>query len=157
MLAPFLLKQKIPVLIGISNFLVAFCNFTVTYFFPMWFQIVMVSSASIAGECNSMICFLFFFNIAFRLAPPAERHFYDNRIHVCRVQNFFHGVYLSLTPSSQMVDAQNGEVQIHQPDIRDPPLHRNDVGSNYERELEPRETLVEYRTNNQPSTSLCRF
>jgi hypothetical protein len=62
-----------------------------------------------------------------------------------------------------MVDAQNGEVQIHQPDVRDPPLHRNDVDSNYEREFEPRETLVEYRTNNQSSTSLgrilipCRF
>jgi hypothetical protein len=50
MLAPFLLKQKIPVLVGISNFLVAFYDFTVRYFFPMWFQTVMVSSASIAGE-----------------------------------------------------------------------------------------------------------
>jgi hypothetical protein len=49
-LAPFLLKQKIPVLVGISNFLVAFCDFSVMYFFPMWFQTVMVSSASIAGE-----------------------------------------------------------------------------------------------------------
>ncbi|KAF9646609.1 MFS general substrate transporter [Thelephora ganbajun] len=48
-LAPFLLKQKIPVLVGISNFLVAFCNFSIIYFFPMWFQTVMLSSASIAG------------------------------------------------------------------------------------------------------------
>lgn len=49
-LAPFLLKQKIPVLVGVSNFLVAFCNFSVMYFFPMWFQTVMLSSASTAGE-----------------------------------------------------------------------------------------------------------
>lgn len=49
-LAPFLLKQRIPVLVGISNFLVAFCNFSIIYFFPMWFQTVMLSSASTAGE-----------------------------------------------------------------------------------------------------------
>ncbi|TFY81589.1 hypothetical protein EWM64_g2423 [Hericium alpestre] len=49
MLAPFLLKQKIPVLVGISNFLVANCNFAVMYFFPMWFQTVTLSSASMAG------------------------------------------------------------------------------------------------------------
>ncbi|KAJ3782613.1 vacuolar amino acid permease [Lentinula aff. detonsa] len=48
-LAPFLLKQKIPVLVGISNFLVATCNFTITYFFPMWFQTVMLTNASTAG------------------------------------------------------------------------------------------------------------
>ncbi|KAK7437119.1 hypothetical protein VKT23_018743 [Stygiomarasmius scandens] len=48
-LAPFLLRQKIPVLVGISNFLVAMCNFAITYFFPMWFQTVMLTSASIAG------------------------------------------------------------------------------------------------------------
>ena len=48
-LAPFLLKQKIPVLVGISNFLVATCNFSVTYFFPMWFQVVASTSASTAG------------------------------------------------------------------------------------------------------------
>jgi hypothetical protein len=52
MLAPFLLKQKIPVLVGISNFLVANCNFAVTYFFPMWFQTVMLTSASEAGTFN---------------------------------------------------------------------------------------------------------
>ncbi|KAI0028997.1 vacuolar amino acid permease [Vararia minispora EC-137] len=59
MLAPFLLKQKIPVVVGISNFLVAHCNFAVTYFFPMWFQTVMLTSASEAGlhllpNCVSM-------------------------------------------------------------------------------------------------------
>ena len=51
-LAPFLLKEKIPILFGISNFLVAFCNFSVLYFFPMWFQTVMLSSASTAGELD---------------------------------------------------------------------------------------------------------
>jgi hypothetical protein len=49
-LAPFLLKQKIPVLIGLSNYLVALCNFTVMYFFPMWFQTVALTSAATAGE-----------------------------------------------------------------------------------------------------------
>ncbi|KAF9790402.1 MFS general substrate transporter [Thelephora terrestris] len=48
-LAPFLLKQKIPVLVGASNFLVAFCNFSIMYLFPMWFQTVMLKSASVAG------------------------------------------------------------------------------------------------------------
>ncbi|ETW85103.1 major facilitator superfamily, partial [Heterobasidion irregulare TC 32-1] len=49
MLAPFLLKQKIPVLVGINNFLVANCNFAIMYFFPMWFQTVPLTSASEAG------------------------------------------------------------------------------------------------------------
>ncbi|KAJ3513848.1 hypothetical protein NLJ89_g2712 [Agrocybe chaxingu] len=48
-LAPFLIRQKIPVLVGISNFLVATCNFSVMYFFPMWFQTVMLTNASTAG------------------------------------------------------------------------------------------------------------
>ncbi|KAI0355184.1 vacuolar amino acid permease [Trametes cingulata] len=48
-LAPFLLREKIPVLVGISNFLVALCNFTVMYNFPTWFQTVMLTSASEAG------------------------------------------------------------------------------------------------------------
>ncbi|OSD02159.1 vacuolar amino acid permease [Trametes coccinea BRFM310] len=48
-LAPFLLREKIPVLIGISNFLVAVSNFTVMYNFPTWFQTVMLTSASEAG------------------------------------------------------------------------------------------------------------
>ena len=50
MLAPFLLKQKIPVLVGINNFLVAQCNFAVMYFFPMWFETVTLTSAAIAGR-----------------------------------------------------------------------------------------------------------
>jgi len=48
-LAPSLLKQKIPLLIGISNFLVAICNFSIMYFFPMWFQTVILTNASTAG------------------------------------------------------------------------------------------------------------
>jgi hypothetical protein len=99
-MVPFLLKQKIPVLVGISNFLASFCYFSIMYFFPMWFQTVMVSSASVAGECGSMARFHKFMNITFRLAPPAEQHLYDNRIHVRRVQTIFHGIYLSLTLSS---------------------------------------------------------
>ncbi|KAF8548481.1 MFS general substrate transporter [Imleria badia] len=48
-LAPFLLKQRIPVLVATSNFLVALCNFSVMYFYPMWFQTVALTSASMAG------------------------------------------------------------------------------------------------------------
>ncbi|KAG5735468.1 hypothetical protein E4T56_gene12854 [Termitomyces sp. T112] len=48
-LAPSLLTQKIPVLVGISNFLVAICNFSVNYFYPMWFQTVMSTNAATAG------------------------------------------------------------------------------------------------------------
>lgn len=48
-LAPFLLRERIPVLVGISNFLVALCNFTVMYNFPTWFQTVLLTSASEAG------------------------------------------------------------------------------------------------------------
>uniref|UniRef100_A0A8H7XZJ5 Major facilitator superfamily (MFS) profile domain-containing protein n=1 Tax=Psilocybe cubensis TaxID=181762 RepID=A0A8H7XZJ5_PSICU len=48
-LAPFLLRRKIPVLVGFSNFLVAICNFSIVYFFPMWFQTVCLTNASTAG------------------------------------------------------------------------------------------------------------
>lgn len=48
-LAPFLLKEKVPVLVGISNFFVSLCNFSIMYFFPMWFQTVPLTSASVAG------------------------------------------------------------------------------------------------------------
>ncbi|KAF8179676.1 vacuolar amino acid permease [Pholiota molesta] len=48
-MAPFLLKQKIPVLVGCSNLLVAMCNFSVMYFFPMFFQTVLMTNASTAG------------------------------------------------------------------------------------------------------------
>jgi hypothetical protein len=33
-------RQKIPVPVGASNFLVSACNFSVIYFFLMWFQVV---------------------------------------------------------------------------------------------------------------------
>lgn len=46
---PFLLKQKIPVLVSISNVLVSICNLSVTYFFPMWFETVKLTTASSAG------------------------------------------------------------------------------------------------------------
>jgi len=56
-----------------------------------------------------------------------------------------------------MVNAQDGKVQVHQPDVRDPPLHRNGVDSNYARKFKSRETLVEHCTNNQPFESLGRI
>lgn len=49
-LPPFMLRKKIPVLVGISNFFVATCNFAVQYNFPTWFQTVMLTSATEAGE-----------------------------------------------------------------------------------------------------------
>ncbi|KIL68454.1 hypothetical protein M378DRAFT_99969 [Amanita muscaria Koide BX008] len=48
-LPPVLLREKVPVLVGMSNFLVSMCNFSVIYFFPLWFQTVMLTSASVAG------------------------------------------------------------------------------------------------------------
>lgn len=48
-LAPFLLRKKIPVLVATSSFLVAICNFAVMYNFPTWFQTVLLTSASEAG------------------------------------------------------------------------------------------------------------
>ncbi|KAF7314935.1 Vacuolar amino acid permease [Mycena indigotica] len=44
-----LLQQKIPVLVGASNFFANGCIFAVTYFFPLWFQVVKLQSASTAG------------------------------------------------------------------------------------------------------------
>ncbi|KAF8834483.1 vacuolar amino acid permease [Paxillus ammoniavirescens] len=49
LLAPSLLRQKVPVLVGTSNFFVAMCNFSVTYFLPTWFQTVAMTSAATAG------------------------------------------------------------------------------------------------------------
>ncbi|KAJ7101365.1 vacuolar amino acid permease [Mycena belliarum] len=46
---PSMLRQKVPVLASVSDFLVTACNFSVIYFFPMWFQVVMLQSASTAG------------------------------------------------------------------------------------------------------------
>ncbi|KAH0584632.1 hypothetical protein H2248_010164 [Termitomyces sp. 'cryptogamus'] len=44
-----LLRRKIPFLVGCSNAFVAVCNFSIIYFFPLWFQTVMLSSTSTAG------------------------------------------------------------------------------------------------------------
>ncbi|KZV67770.1 MFS general substrate transporter [Peniophora sp. CONT] len=49
MLAPSLLVQKIPVCIGLSNLLVAQCNFAITYHFPLFFITVALTGASTAG------------------------------------------------------------------------------------------------------------
>lgn len=49
MLAPFLLRRKVSVLVGISWFLVATCNFSTMYFLPMWFETVAVTSTAEAG------------------------------------------------------------------------------------------------------------
>ena len=51
-LPPYLLRQKVPVLVGCSNALVAVCNLSVTYYFPTWFQTVMLTSASTAGKIH---------------------------------------------------------------------------------------------------------
>lgn len=55
-MAPFLLKQRIPLLVSASNFLVANCNFAVMYFFPLWFQTVMLTKASMAGKRFCFSC-----------------------------------------------------------------------------------------------------
>ncbi|KIK92448.1 hypothetical protein PAXRUDRAFT_792966 [Paxillus rubicundulus Ve08.2h10] len=49
LLAPSLLRQKVPILVGTSSFFVAMCNFSVTYFLPTWFQTVAMTSAATAG------------------------------------------------------------------------------------------------------------
>ncbi|EIN07892.1 vacuolar amino acid permease [Punctularia strigosozonata HHB-11173 SS5] len=48
-MAPWLLRHKITMLVSASNFLVANCNFAIQFFFPMWFQTVLLRSASNAG------------------------------------------------------------------------------------------------------------
>lgn len=48
-LPPCLLRKKVPVLVGLSNYFVSLCNFSVMYFVPLWFQTVPLDSASIAG------------------------------------------------------------------------------------------------------------
>lgn len=51
-LAPVLLRQKVPVMVGMSNFFVSVCTFSITYFFPLWFQIVALTSATEAGRLS---------------------------------------------------------------------------------------------------------
>ncbi|KAF7323384.1 Vacuolar amino acid permease [Mycena chlorophos] len=48
-LSPSMLGQQVPSLIALSNFLSATCNFSVSFFFPVWFQTVMMESATTAG------------------------------------------------------------------------------------------------------------
>ncbi|KAF8505119.1 hypothetical protein BU17DRAFT_101199 [Hysterangium stoloniferum] len=48
-LAPCLLRKKVPILIGTSDLLATMCNFAIIYFFPMYFETVMLTSASTAG------------------------------------------------------------------------------------------------------------
>ncbi|KAB5594833.1 MFS transporter [Ceratobasidium theobromae] len=49
MLAPFLLCQTVPVVVGCSIALVSMCNFSTMYFLPIWFETVQLQSASVAG------------------------------------------------------------------------------------------------------------
>lgn len=53
-LAPSLLRQRTPVLVAVSQMLVATCNFSVMYNFPTWFQTVLLTSASEAGESGTV-------------------------------------------------------------------------------------------------------
>ncbi|KAF9238263.1 major facilitator superfamily domain-containing protein [Melanogaster broomeanus] len=44
-----LLTERVPVLVALSNYFTALCNFSVMYFLPLWFQTVQLDSASRAG------------------------------------------------------------------------------------------------------------
>lgn len=46
---PFLLRQRIPILVSANNVLVAICNFTVSFFYPLWFETVKLDTAASAG------------------------------------------------------------------------------------------------------------
>ncbi|KAF8521201.1 major facilitator superfamily domain-containing protein [Hysterangium stoloniferum] len=48
-LAPFLVRQKAPMLLGLSTSLAGICGFSVMYFVPMFFETVMLTSVSTAG------------------------------------------------------------------------------------------------------------
>jgi len=48
-LAPALLRQRVPVLVSLSNMIVSITNFGVDYYVPMWFETVQRTSVSIAG------------------------------------------------------------------------------------------------------------
>lgn len=54
-LPTYLLSHRVPVLVGTSSALVAVCNLSVSYHFPMFFQTVMGTSASVAGECRVLL------------------------------------------------------------------------------------------------------
>ncbi|KAF8129548.1 major facilitator superfamily domain-containing protein [Boletus edulis] len=46
---PSLFREKVPVLVSLSNYFASVCNFSVMYFIPLWFETVALDSASIAG------------------------------------------------------------------------------------------------------------
>ncbi|KIO26806.1 hypothetical protein M407DRAFT_234054 [Tulasnella calospora MUT 4182] len=48
-LAPNLLVQRTPVLVGVSNMIVSICNFSVQFYVPMWFETVQRTSVTVAG------------------------------------------------------------------------------------------------------------
>lgn len=48
-LPPSLLREKVPILVTLSTYFTAVCNFSIMYFIPMWFQTVSLDSASISG------------------------------------------------------------------------------------------------------------
>ena len=81
---PFLLRQKIPVLVSISNVLVSICNLSVTYFFPMWFETVKLSTASSAGQFLRVLSSLSDISIQ-RCPCCAEQCSHVRRVSVCWV------------------------------------------------------------------------
>jgi hypothetical protein len=91
-LPPFLLTQKVPILVGASNALVAVCNLSVTYFFPVWFQTVMLSSASTAGtltvHCLKGPDMTVIFFYCDRITSFTKQCLHINRISVCWVISF---------------------------------------------------------------------
>jgi hypothetical protein len=66
-LPPFLLLQRVPLLVGLSDFLVALSNFAIAYFFPMWFQVVMLKSASEAGTQIFSTCSVTWANVSMKV------------------------------------------------------------------------------------------
>lgn len=84
-LPPFLLIQTVPVLVGASNALAAVCNLSVTYFLPVWFQTVMLSSASTAGITMHSPCVDEDLQIYFpfhRTAPTAKQYLHLNGVYL---------------------------------------------------------------------------
>ena len=111
-LAPFLLKEKIPMLVGISNFLVATCNFTIMYNFPTWFQTVLLTSASEAGAYNcGMLASVRQLTILDRCTSNPERDLDLCRLALRRVCIPNNPVLIhSSCPTIQMGHASHGEV-----------------------------------------------
>lgn len=93
-LSPTMMRQKIPLLVGASNFLSATCNFSITYFFPMWFQVVTLESASTAGTPSFLLCSMLAHSPMPRPAPHAKQH--------------LHGLWFGVRG---LDDAQDGQIQ----------------------------------------------